>query len=51
MVESDVYSWIEIPDSAAAIALSAAQDAQATADGKRRVFITTPTVPYDIGDL
>ena len=45
------YSWTEIPDSSAAAALAAAQDAQATADGKRRVFTSQPTVPYDIGDL
>lgn len=32
----------------AAIAASNAQD---TADGKRRVFVATPTTPYDIGDL
>lgn len=32
----------------AAIAASTAQD---TADGKRRVFVATPTTPYDIGDL
>ena len=45
------YSWTQIPDSDASAALAAAQDAQATADGKRRIFTTTPTVPYDIGDL
>lgn len=28
-----------------------ALDIQALADGKRRVYTTTPTVPYDIGDL
>ena len=50
-VASNVYSWTQIPDSAAAAALSAAQDAQATADGKRRVFTSQPTTPYDIGDL
>lgn len=50
-VVSNIYSWTEIPDSAAASALAAAQDAQATADGKRRVFTSQPTVPYDIGDL
>lgn len=50
-VNGSLYSWTKIPDSAAAAALSAAQDAQATADGKRRIFTTTPTVPYDVGDL
>ena len=48
---NSVYSWSEIPDSAASTALAAAQSAQATADGKRKIFTTTPTVPYDIGDL
>lgn len=45
------YAWQQIPDSDAAAALAAAQDAQATADGKRRVFTSTPVAPYDIGDL
>ena len=48
---NSTYSWTEIPDSAASTALAAAQSAQATADGKRKIFTTTPTVPYDIGDL
>ena len=50
-VNNSTYSWTQIPDSAASAALAAAQDAQATADGKRRIFTSTPTVPYDIGDL
>ena len=32
-------------------ALAAAAAAQDTADGKRRVFISTPVPPYDAGDL
>lgn len=32
-------------------AIDAASKAQDTADGKRRVFVATPTTPYDIGDL
>lgn len=32
-------------------AAKAASKAQDTADGKRRVFVATPTTPYDIGDL
>lgn len=48
---NSTYSWSQIPDSAASTALAAAQSAQATADGKRKIFTTTPTVPYDIGDL
>lgn len=50
-VEDSVYSWEQIPDGDAAAALAAAQDALATADGKRRIFTTTPTAPYDVGDL
>jgi phage-related protein len=45
------YKWIEVLDSDVAEALSLAQKAQDTADGKRRVFATTPFVPYDEGDL
>lgn len=45
------YSWQQIPDSDAAAALAAAQNAQNTANNKRRIFTATPTVPYDKGDL
>lgn len=31
--------------------MAAANAAQTTANGKRRIFTTTPTTPYDIGDL
>jgi hypothetical protein len=31
--------------------LSLAAKAQDTADNKRRVFVNTPTAPYDVGDL
>ena len=40
-----------IEDQLAINAYSNAATAQDTADGKRRVFVATPTVPYDIGDL
>jgi hypothetical protein len=46
-----VYKWIVISDSAAQKALQDAAKAQDTADNKRRVFVTTPVPPYDIGDL
>jgi hypothetical protein len=46
-----VYSWGVISDSGIGAALLAASNAQDTADGKRRVFISQPTAPYDIGDL
>ena len=44
------YSWTQV-STAVATALSAAAAAQDTADHKRRVFYSTPTVPYDKGDL
>lgn len=46
-----VYSWIAVEDAKAIAAYEAASQAQDTADGKRRVFVATPTTPYDIGDL
>ena len=45
------YSWSEIGDSSILKSLKAAANAQDTADGKRRVFVNTPTPPYDEGDL
>ena len=49
--ENAAYKWVEISDSAIASAMQAAAAAQDTADGKRRVFVTQPTTPYDVGDL
>ena len=49
--EGTAYKWVEISDSAIASAMQAAAAAQDTADGKRRVFVTQPTTPYDVGDL
>jgi hypothetical protein len=46
-----VYQWIRIQDADVVTALANAQAAQDTADSKRRVFTTTPTTPYDVGDL
>lgn len=45
------YSWVEITDTATVEALTKAGNAQDTADSKRRVFVSTPYPPYDIGDL
>ena len=50
-VENNVYKWIQVEDADAIKALADAAKAQDTADNKRRVFVTTPTPPYDIGDL
>jgi hypothetical protein len=48
---SGTYQWQKLSDSDIAAALSAASAAQDTADSKRRVFVATPTTPYDVGDL
>lgn len=45
------YAWTTIEDQKAIDAYEAASKAQDTADGKRRVFVSTPKPPYDIGDL
>lgn len=47
------YIWQVITDSDITKALANAKAAQDTADGKRRVFVTTPTnaSEYDVGDL
>lgn len=47
------YVWQVITDSDITKALADAKKAQDTADGKRRVFVTTPSNAsvYDIGDL
>ena len=48
---SSSYAWTTIEDQKAIDAYEAASKAQDTADGKRRVFVSTPKPPYDIGDL
>ena len=45
------YSWTEITDNALTEALTTARGAEDLADQKRRVFVNTPTTPYDVGDL
>lgn len=45
------YSWESFDDPDIKVALDAASAAQDTADGKRRVFLVTPTPPYDEGDM
>ena len=51
MLQNETYSWGKITDSDVTKALQDAAKAQDTADNKRRVFVTTPTPPYDVGDL
>lgn len=50
-VQDNTYSWSRITDVDVTKALSEAANAQDTADSKRRVFVDTPTPPYDVGDL
>lgn len=45
------WEWVLVQDTDITEALAAAQNAQDTADHKRRVFVTKPQPPYDIGDL
>lgn len=50
-VLNNIYSWNRITDVDVTKALADAAAAQDTADKKRRVFVTIPTTPYDVGDL
>ena len=50
-VQNNTYSWNRITDVDVTKALADAAAAQDTADSKRRVFTSTPTPPYEIGDL
>ena len=49
--DGSTWKWQAIKDSDIDEALQQAATAQDTADGKRRVFTSTPTPPYDVGDL
>lgn len=51
LYENQKYLWKPIDDQVITDALNAAKTALDTADGKRRVFVNTPTPPYDEGDL
>lgn len=50
-LENNEYSWISIKDTDVTQALALANAAQDTADSKRRVFVSQPNPPYDVGDL
>lgn len=45
------WTWQMVQDTDVTKALQQAAEAQDTADAKRRVFVVTPTPPYDKGDL
>ena len=45
------HEWSIVTDEAISKALADAATAKDTADRKRRVFVVTPYVPYDVGDL
>jgi hypothetical protein len=49
--DDEGYTWALISDTDAQNAYIAALNAYDLADGKRRVFTTTPVAPYDVGDL
>ncbi len=49
--ESNAYKWVRIKDTDIVAAMQIASAAQDTADSKRRIFVTQPVPPYDIGDL
>lgn len=49
--DSDSWKWQLIKDNDITLALEEASKAQDTADSKRRVFVSTPAPPYEIGDL
>lgn len=50
-VQNNQYSWQRITDTDATKALQDAEKAQDTADSKRRVFVSQPVPPYEVGDL
>ena len=50
-LSGSTYSWTEIEDTDARKALADAAAAQATANSKKRVFVSQPTTPYEVGDL
>lgn len=50
-LQNGVYSWERIQDTDVTKALAEASNAQKTANAKKRIFITKPKPPYDVGDL
>lgn len=50
-LQNGSYSWSRITDVDVTKALADAAAAQATANSKKRIFVTIPNPPYDVGDL
>jgi hypothetical protein len=50
-LEGETYNWKKLTDNDITKALAIANSAKDTADSKRRTFISTPSPPYDSGDL
>ncbi len=50
-LQNGSYSWSRITDVDVTKALADAAAAQTTANSKKRIFVTTPNPPYDVGDL
>ena len=50
-VQNNQYGWQRITDTDVTKALQDAEKAQDTADSKRRVFVSQPVPPYEVGDL
>lgn len=48
--DGSAWKWQVVQDTDITKALAAAENAQNTANNKRRVFVVQPTPPYDIGD-
>lgn len=51
VADGSVYRWTLIRDTGVAKALADAAAAQSAADSKVRCFVSTPTPPYDRGDI
>ncbi|MBO6253104.1 MAG: hypothetical protein J6O49_05560, partial [Bacteroidaceae bacterium] len=49
--DGNTWIWKRIEDTDITTAIGLANDAQALADQKKRIFIVQPTPPYDEGDL
>lgn len=50
-LQNGSYSWSRITDVDVTKAIADAAAAQTTANSKKRIFVTTPNPPYDVGDL